>query len=137
MIAKVVGLDRSVISRNVQNTKIGNMHNLLSQGHDMDYIARHYHMNLALVWALQLAGKTDQEKFKKLGWGLRTWDLWNWNDCLFCEIHVNDSEAYFPGVMNDSEMTGPVEYRRNSSPTHYSISQNLVILSSIRWPAAA
>jgi hypothetical protein len=27
------------------------MHNLLSQGHDMDYIARHYHMDLALVWA--------------------------------------------------------------------------------------
>jgi hypothetical protein len=38
MIAKVVGLDRSVISRNVQNTKISDMHNLLSQGHDMDYI---------------------------------------------------------------------------------------------------
>ena len=37
---KVVGLDRSVISKNVQNTKIGDMHNLLSQGHDMDYIAR-------------------------------------------------------------------------------------------------
>ncbi|PXF56279.1 MAG: hypothetical protein C4B58_14065 [Deltaproteobacteria bacterium] len=49
MIAKVVGLDRSVISRNVQNTKIGDMHNLLSQGHGMDYIARHYHMDLALV----------------------------------------------------------------------------------------
>ena len=62
MIAKVVGLDRSVISRNVQNTKISDMHNLLSHGHDMDYIARHYHhMDLALVWALRLKGKTDQE----------------------------------------------------------------------------
>ncbi len=70
MIAKVVGLDRSVISRNVQNTKIGNMHNLLSQGHDMDYIARHYNMDLPLVWALRLEGKTDQEKFKEPGWGL-------------------------------------------------------------------
>ena len=49
MIAKLVGLDRSVISRNVQNTKISDMHNLLSQGHDMDYIARHYHMDLALA----------------------------------------------------------------------------------------
>ena len=49
MIAKVVGLDRSVISRNVQNTKISDMHNLLSQGHDMDYIARHYHMHIALA----------------------------------------------------------------------------------------
>ena len=81
MIAKVVGLDRSVISRNVQNTKISDMHNLLSQGHDMDYIARHYHMDLALAWALRLEGKTDQEKFKELGWGLRTWDQWYFNEC--------------------------------------------------------
>jgi DNA-binding XRE family transcriptional regulator len=80
-IAKVVGLDRSVISRNVQNTKISDMHNLLSHGRDMDYIARHYQMDLALVWALRLEGKTDQEKFKELGWGLRTWDQWNFNEC--------------------------------------------------------
>ena len=47
----------------------------------MDYIARHYHMDLPLVWALRLEGKTDQEKFKELGWGLRTWDQWNFNEC--------------------------------------------------------
>ena len=37
-IAKVVGLDRSAVSRIVQNTKISEMHNLLTQGRDMDYI---------------------------------------------------------------------------------------------------
>ena len=47
----------------------------------MEYIARHYHMDLALAWALRLEGKTDQEKFKELGWGLRTWDQWNFNEC--------------------------------------------------------
>ena len=47
----------------------------------MEYIARHYNMNLPLVWALRLEGKTDQEKFKELGWGLRTWDQWNFNEC--------------------------------------------------------
>jgi len=47
----------------------------------MEYIASHYHMDLPLVWALRLEGKTDQEKFKELGWGLRTWDQWNFNDC--------------------------------------------------------
>ncbi len=47
----------------------------------MDYIARHYHMDLPLVWALRLEGKTDQEKFKELGWGLRTWNQWNFNEC--------------------------------------------------------
>ncbi len=33
-IAEVVGLDRSAVSRIVQNTKISKMHNLLSQGRD-------------------------------------------------------------------------------------------------------
>jgi len=47
----------------------------------MDYIARHYHMDLALIWVLRLEGKTDQGKFKELGWGLRTWDQWNFDEC--------------------------------------------------------
>ncbi|MBC8471183.1 MAG: transcriptional regulator, partial [Planctomycetes bacterium] len=34
-----------------------------------------------LVWSIALEGKSDRERFKSLGWGLRTWDLWNWNDC--------------------------------------------------------
>ena len=47
----------------------------------MEYIAAHYQMDLALTWAIRLQGKTDQEKFKELGWGLRTWDQWNFNEC--------------------------------------------------------
>jgi len=47
----------------------------------MEYIACHYNMDLALAWALRLEGKTDQERFKALGWGLRTWDQWNFNEC--------------------------------------------------------
>jgi len=35
----------------------------------MDYIAEHYHMDLALAWALRLEWKTDQEKFNALGGG--------------------------------------------------------------------
>jgi hypothetical protein len=47
----------------------------------MEYIAAHFQMDLALAWAIRLQGKTDQEKFKALGWGLRTWDQWYFNDC--------------------------------------------------------
>ncbi|MEA3416298.1 MAG: hypothetical protein U9R02_09115 [Thermodesulfobacteriota bacterium] len=61
----------------------------------MDYIAKHYNMDLALVWALRLEGKTDQEKFKELGWGLRTWNQRNFNECLPREIHVNDKQSVF------------------------------------------
>ena len=55
----------------VGNANFGEIDTLLSHGHDMDYIAKHYNMDLALAWALLLEGKTDQEKFKARGWGLR------------------------------------------------------------------
>jgi plasmid maintenance system antidote protein VapI len=80
-ISETVGLSQNRVSEIIGNTNFGNIDNLLSQGHDMDYIARHYNMDLALAWALRLEGKTDQEKFKELGWGLRTWDQWNFNEC--------------------------------------------------------
>ena len=47
----------------------------------MEYIAKHYNMDLALAWALRLEGQTDQEKFKALEWGLRPWDQWYFNKC--------------------------------------------------------
>ena len=80
-ISEKVGLSRNRISEIVGNTNICNIDTLIAQGHDMEYIAAHYHMDLALAWALRLEGKTDQEKFKELGWGLRTWDQWNFNEC--------------------------------------------------------
>ena len=85
-ISETVGINQQRISQITNNAKFGNIGNLLSQGHGMDYIARHYNMDLPLAWALRLEGKTDQEKFKELGWGLRTWDQWNFNECLPREI---------------------------------------------------
>ncbi|MEA3415561.1 MAG: hypothetical protein U9R02_05295 [Thermodesulfobacteriota bacterium] len=41
-----------------------------------------------MVWSLALEGKDDFQRFKALNWGLRTWDLWNWNDCLPREIFI-------------------------------------------------
>lgn len=73
-IADVVGVNQQRVSQITNNANFSEIGNLVSQGRDMDYIARHYHMDLALAWALRLEGKTDQEKFKELGWGLRTWD---------------------------------------------------------------
>jgi len=52
-IAQAVGLSRNRISESVGNTNFGNIDILLSQGRDMDYIADHYNMDLALVWALR------------------------------------------------------------------------------------
>jgi hypothetical protein len=33
-----------------------------------------------LVWSIALEGKSDQERFEALNWGLRTWDHWYFND---------------------------------------------------------
>jgi len=66
-ISEVVGLNQQKISQITNNTNLSNIGNLLTQGHD--------NMDLALAWALRLEGKTDQERFKALGWGLRTWPV--------------------------------------------------------------
>ena len=73
-ISETVKINQQRISQITNNANFGNIGNLLAQGRNMEYIARHYNMDLALVWALRLEGKTDQEKFKEIGWGLRTWD---------------------------------------------------------------
>jgi len=44
-----------------------------------------------MVWSLALEGKDDLQRFKELNWGLRTWDLWNWNDC-------DTGNPYFSGT---------------------------------------
>jgi hypothetical protein len=57
----------------------------------MDYIAKHYHMDLVMASALRLEGRTDREKFKELGWGLRTWDhlsLIPWLAVALSRTHV-------------------------------------------------
>ena len=61
-IAEVVGLSRNRASEIVGNAIFGEIDTLLSQGNDMDYIARYFHMDIALAWALLLEDKTDQER---------------------------------------------------------------------------
>lgn len=80
-IGKMLGMSRSRITQIVNNAIFSKINNLLTQGRDMEYIARHYQMDLTLAWALRLEGMTDQKKFKELVWGLRTWDQWNFNEC--------------------------------------------------------
>ena len=80
-ISETVGLSQNRASEIIGNANFCDIDNLLKKGHDMEYIARHYNMDLPLAWALRLNGKTDQERFKELGWGLRTWDQWNFNEC--------------------------------------------------------
>jgi hypothetical protein len=80
-IAEKVGISRNRVSEIVGNANFCIIDTLIAQGRDMPYIAGHLNMDLATAWATKLTGLSDQEKFKALGWGLRTWDQWYFNDC--------------------------------------------------------
>ena len=53
----------------------------LSRGFTVPQVAEKHNWPEPLVWSLALEGKEDLQRFKALGWGLRTWDRWEWNDC--------------------------------------------------------
>jgi len=53
----------------------------LKQGFTVLQVAEKHGWLEPLVWSIALEGKDDLARFKALNWGLRTWDLWNWNDC--------------------------------------------------------
>ncbi|MBA3011789.1 MAG: hypothetical protein KKF12_13800 [Proteobacteria bacterium] len=44
----------------------------LSQGFTVAQVAQKHGWTDPMVWALALEGKDDQDRFKELGWGLRT-----------------------------------------------------------------
>ncbi len=53
----------------------------LSRGFTVPQVAEKHGWGEPMVWSLALEGKDDLERFRELGWGLRTWDYWSWGDC--------------------------------------------------------
>ena len=53
----------------------------LARGFTVPRVAEKHGWPEPMVWALALEGKDDLTRFKELNWGLRTWDLWEWNNC--------------------------------------------------------
>ncbi|MBT7629845.1 MAG: transcriptional regulator, partial [Desulfobacula sp.] len=53
----------------------------LSKGFTVAQVAQKHGWTDPMVWSLSLEGKSDRDRFRELGWGLRTWDKWEWNDC--------------------------------------------------------
>jgi hypothetical protein len=52
----------------------------LKKRHACYQVAKEHDCPEPLVWSIALEGKSDHERFRSLGWGLRTWDLWYFND---------------------------------------------------------
>ena len=53
----------------------------LSRGFPVVQVAEKHGWPEPMVWSIALEDKDDLQRFRELKWGLRTWDLWNWNNC--------------------------------------------------------
>jgi len=53
----------------------------LVRGFTVAQVAEKHGWPEPMVWSLALEGKNDHDRFKALGWGFRTWDQWEFNDC--------------------------------------------------------
>ena len=83
-IAKRLGIRQKVVSSHLVEmlTWANSLNSDLEKGFTVPQVAEKYICPEPLVWFVALEGKDDLQRFKALNWGLRTWDLWSWNDCL-------------------------------------------------------
>ncbi|MBW2310786.1 MAG: ParB N-terminal domain-containing protein [Deltaproteobacteria bacterium] len=87
----------------------------LSRGFTVAQVAEKHGWAEPMVWSLALQDKEALDRFREVGWGLRTWAQWEWNDCLPREIYVNNSEAYF--TAGDKRFGDDWSARHRSRPT--------------------
>ena len=82
-MAERLGLTRDIIRDHLG--KIPELENPpnadLKRNFQVDKIAEKFGWPEPLVLNLALQNKTDQERFKILKWGFRTWNDWSFNDC--------------------------------------------------------
>ncbi|MBT6339710.1 MAG: ParB/RepB/Spo0J family partition protein, partial [Desulfobacula sp.] len=81
-IAQRLHIHRETISKYVKknNDLFNKIHQDFKNGFSILDIAKKYFVPQPLVWSVILQEKTDQERFKNLNWGLRTWDNWYFSD---------------------------------------------------------
>jgi len=82
IIAKVLKINPKTVARYCNNTQLfQSVRKSLDDGLAVSEVAKKHAWPEPLVWSIALAGKSDLDRFKALIWGLRTWDVWNCNDC--------------------------------------------------------
>ena len=81
-IATRLKIDRKSALKHSENYRLfRSIRSALKKGKLINQVSKEQGCPESLVWSIALEGKTDQERFKALNWGLRTWDLWYWNVC--------------------------------------------------------
>ena len=82
VIASNLGINRKTAKKYSQGKMLFEaVRNELLNGLSVPIIAKKHSLPEPLVWSVALEGKNDQDRFDALGWKLRTWDYWNWNNC--------------------------------------------------------
>jgi len=85
-IARRLNLNRETIAKYASKSEalfdriLRDYNQNLKESFSVPDIAKKYVVPEVLVWSVALQGKTDQERFKALNWGLRTWDHLYFND---------------------------------------------------------
>ena len=80
-VAALVKVNRKTVKKHAENPRLlRSIEKTLDKGLAVHEAAKKLGCPEPLVWHVALEGKSDQERFESLGWGLRTWDVWNIND---------------------------------------------------------
>jgi len=84
-IADKTGLDQSVVSRIMQNTEIGKIHNFindqLKKGNTIEQAAEKLEIDHTLAWTIHLENKTDDDRCEKLNIEPKKFTTWNFTGC--------------------------------------------------------
>ena len=80
-IAARLKVNRKTALNHVHNSRLfQSIRELLEKGVSVPEVSEHNGCPEPLVWSIALEGKSDQDRFESLNWGLRTWDHWYFND---------------------------------------------------------
>jgi len=80
-IATRLKVNRKTVLNYAHNPRLfKSIRELLEKGVSVPEVSEHNGCPEPLVWSIALEGKSDQDRFESLNWGLRTWDHWYFND---------------------------------------------------------
>jgi hypothetical protein len=80
-IAARLKVNRLTALKYSENSRlVRSIRSALKKGNVSNQVAKEQGCPEPLVWSIALEGKSDQERFEALNWGLRTWDHWYFND---------------------------------------------------------
>ncbi|MGD9158549.1 MAG: ParB/RepB/Spo0J family partition protein [Desulfobacteraceae bacterium] len=80
-IASLLSINRKTVMSYIQKKKTANrMKKAVKAGKTVSQAAIENRCPLAPAWSIALEHIDDMERFRLLGWGLRTWDYWFYND---------------------------------------------------------